>query len=376
LIDTLHLEIPPGSGYKKSFAEAMSRLSPETERRMLRQGRDYSYVRDLRYLDIPALQHVANRHSPKAGDKFEFIGAGSLNLSQMTGYIQEIYSTEVADCSVMRMDAAADLEGSFVAFCRENVRVAGKQAYEAYTPERSYREHSMRLAETIYWGKMPHQTKAYDKTGERTAQLQAIRRKMTRAEREEISLEAHFEKVYGYPIFRAVTRIERSLGARESAKAFGIERLEDIKKAPFIDPFEKMQFPEQAHAKGVGRIPRGMTEEAILYLRDLVQRDGIVLARNAMIRSWGAGGGGSTATFYRRWNAILPLLLPTAEDGLRREQIRKAYVGSTLQQIGCWHPEKLRRVVRMDAREIKKLEKERKKKDLQIEQMEQALYSA
>lgn len=376
MIDTLHLEIPWGSGYKKSFATAMSRLSAETERKMIRQGRDYSYVRDLRYLDIPALQHVANRHSRKAGDKFEFIGAGGLNLSQMMGYIQEVYSTDVEECNVMRMDPAADLEGAFVPFCREHVRVAGKQAYDAHTPERSYREHSMRLAETVYWGKMPHQTKAYDKTGERTAQLQAIRRKMTGAEREALSLEVHFEQAYGYSIFKSVTRFERSLGARESAKVFGIEKLGEMKKAPFVDPFEKMQFPEQAHVKGSGRIPRGLDEFTILYLRDLVKRDGIVLARNEMIRTWSAAGGGSRAAFYRRWNAVLPLLLPLDEDGLRREQVTKAYVASTLQQIGCWQPAKLRRIVRVDDREIERMKKERKKKERQIEQMEKELYSA
>ena len=36
-----------------------------------------------------------------------------------------------------------------------------------------------------------------------------------------------------------------------------------MKRAPFIDPFEKMQFPEHAHAKGPGRIPRGLDEFTI-----------------------------------------------------------------------------------------------------------------
>ena len=120
-------------------------------------------------------------------------------------YVREVYSTDAEECNVMRMDPAADVEGAFVSWCRENVRVGRKQAYDTFTPERSYREHSMRLAETVYWGKMPHQTKAYDKTGERTAQLQSIRRKMTNAEREALSLEIHFQQVYGYSNLKSVT---------------------------------------------------------------------------------------------------------------------------------------------------------------------------
>ena len=55
---------------------------------------------------------MTNRDSPKAGDKFEFIGAGGLKLSQMVGYIPEVYSTDAEECNVMRMDPAADVEGA------------------------------------------------------------------------------------------------------------------------------------------------------------------------------------------------------------------------------------------------------------------------
>lgn len=329
VFDTIHLGIPNGNTYTKAYLKARSNLSTETERKAIKKGRDYDHVIDLRYIDVPALLHVNNVHDWKAGDKFEFIGAGSLGLSEIVGYVREIYLMDAPECDIMRIDPAGDLEGSFVPWCRENVRVSGKQCVQLESPTKSFREVSQRRFETIYWGRGDTQNKAYDKTGERIWMLQKKRRKMTREERSAISLEDHFFREYGYPIFKPVTRFECRVGGRQSGEVYGISKLGEIEKYAFIDPFERWEFPEQAHNKDPGRIPRGMDIFSIMYLRDLVERDGLTNARNAMMRAWGTG-----SSFYRRYNAILPLLLDLG-TGLGREQVRKAYVESTLKQLAA-----------------------------------------
>lgn len=309
----------------------MANLSTETLKKAIRKGRDYSQVIDLRYLDIPALQHVANIYDRDLGDKFEFIEAGSLKVSQMVGYLREVYQTDAEECSMMRVDLTGDLPGNLVPWCRDHVRVAKKQCVRDHgktLADFGQVEISMRRAETVYWGKKPHQTRVYDKTGERIYALHKKLNQMQRDERNAITLGAHFEAEYGYPMQSQITRFERQLGARESGKAFGMDKLGEISKAVFLNPFESMEFPLQCEP---AKIPKTLAGFEVEYFRGLVQRDGLTNARNAMFRAWGE------KAFYRYYKRILPLLFDSGElvQGPTRERIRKAYVESTLKQLAA-----------------------------------------
>ena len=325
MMDTVVLETPS----KAPYTNLIARTLPKLEKKAVRVGRDYSQVIDCRYFDVPVLFHVGNRYDPKRGDKFEFIGAGGLTLREMVGFLREILLLDAEDCGVMRLDTTADLEGNWVPWCRENVRVRCKQRVQHESPSKTFRDVSQRCFETVYWGSRRGQNTAYDKTGERRDSLQKERRKMTREEREAISLEAQFEREYGYSIFTPITRFERRMTAREAGKAYGIHKLGEIKKALFIDPFEHWQFPERVHARAPGRIPRGLDEFTIRYLQGYVAEHGLTNARNEMMRVWGQG-----SAFYRKYQAIAPLLI-LPEKGVTGEQVRKAYLESTLKQIAA-----------------------------------------
>jgi hypothetical protein len=344
MFDTLHLEIPKGSGYRRTFLNALDKLTPETERKAINnQGREYSKRIDLRYLDIPALLHVTNLRNKKGGDKIEFIGAGGLGVGQMAGYIHEVYKTDVDECSIMRLDATADIDGAWVDWARRNVRVMGKQCYQEETPgnrTETFRGFSRNAAETIYWGRGSRQTIVYDKTGERRYQLQKKTGATLRKQKDNLplgggptqhgmKLAQMFEQEYGYPITEDVTRFERRCGAREFGKVFDIPKFGNIQKAAFIDPFDQMQFPEQTLDRFVEKELRGVEILALYHLKDYHAIHGWAFTRNHVFKKFK-----SRVTAYRFLNKIEAYLMPTG-TGPTREQVRKAYVASTLIQLAA-----------------------------------------
>lgn len=335
MFDTLHLEIPSGSSYTRHFVESMAKLTPENREKFERRGEHYAYTRNLRFFDVPALLHSCNVRNPKAGDKFEFIGAGGMTVGEMAGYIHEVFDTNVDDCSIMRLDATADVDGAWVPWCRKHVRVAGKQCVQHETPakarpgEAAVREYMRNEAETIYWGRGSRQTMVYDKTEQRRYLLQKKRAKLTREERAKTTLEEAFFEEYGYSIFQQVTRFERRMGARESATAFGIEHFGKIQRAAFRNPFSKMNFPENIHVKNPAKELRPMEVFGVRYLQQLVAEDGWANARNEMKRVFGAHGRNG---FYRALKLYEAHLMPTG-TGLTREDIRRSYLASTLVQL-------------------------------------------
>jgi hypothetical protein len=341
LFDTLHLAIPKNSCYQRSYTEWLDRLTSEQRVQAIRaSGREYSHIVDLRYFNIPALLHVTNLRNKDSGDKFEFIGAGELGVGTMACYIHEVYKTDVDECDIMRLDAAGDLEGAYVPWCRDNVRVQGKQCYQEETPgSDAIRRLSRNKAETIYWGKSPRETTVYDKTGKRRHDLVKERSKIFRGQRNSLpqwgaptqqgmSLEQHFLQRYGYEITVPITRFERRMGAREIAPAFDIPKFGNIQKAAFINPFETMQFPQQALEKWTGRELKGKDYLAVQYLLGYKERHGWEFTRNEIFRRLGRQ---SAYRFLRNYEAFL---LPMGA-GPTQEDVRRAYLSSTLLQLAA-----------------------------------------
>lgn len=283
---------------------------------------------------------MTNLRNEKGGDKIEFIGAGSLGVGEMAGYIKEVYKTDANECDIMRLDATGDIEGSWVPWCRDNVRVKGKQCYQEETPgSDSTRKYGRHTAETIYWGKGSRQITVYDKTGQRRAQLMQERSKMLREEkanlrlnggptREGMSLELHFQQKFGYSIFEQKTRFERRMGGREIATAFDIPKFGNIQKAAFIDPYEQMQFPEQNLDGWDEWEPKELEFFALQYLIDFKERHGLTFMRNEVFRKL------PRSSAYKWLKKISPYLMPTG-TGPTREMVRKAYVASTLIQLAA-----------------------------------------
>jgi hypothetical protein len=340
VFDTVHLEIPKGSPYRRSFTKALDGLPPETARRVINRGREYSKTINLECLEIPALLHVTNLRNKEGGDKFEFFGAGTLGVGQMANFIHEVYRTDVDECDIMRLDATADIDGAWVPWFRDHVRVMGKQCYQEETPgSDSQRKFSKHLAETIYWGRGTRETIVYDKTGERLAQLKTLRRRMFRAQKNslpqwggptqlDMSLDVHFEQHYGYRIFEPKTRVERRMGGREIAKAFHIPKFGDIQKAAFINPYNRMQFPEIIQEKWTECNLDGKNYFMVQFLREYKERHGWQFARNEIFRRLGR------QRAYRWLRNFEPYLLPTGK-GPTQEDVRKAYLSSTLQQLAA-----------------------------------------
>jgi hypothetical protein len=323
-------------------------------------------------MKIPALLHVAHIFDPKAPDKLEFIGAGELNVSEMESYIEEIFAVDVGYCEPMRLDFTADIRGSWVSWCRDNIRVRAKRRYQEETPTLVDRCVEKNFAQTIYWGKSgSDQHTAYDKTGQRRNLLMIARGKMTSEDRAKIGVEEHFQQEYGYSIFEQFTRFERRVVGKANIKTIGLRSFTDLEKTPFIKPFGKMVFPEEVMKKNEQmQLPKGINSFLIDHFKDILRRQGINAVRYEMHQLWPC-----KRTFYRHYNALLPFVLK-GETGPTIEQITKAWMESTLLQVGSWKPTRLRKIVSLDAREIEKMSKEQKKKEWQTEQLEREIYSA
>jgi hypothetical protein len=335
LFDTLHLEIPRGSVYQNPYLRVLEAMSPETKAKAIRgPGREYSHTVNLDYLlDIPALLHVTNLRARAGKDcsKLEFFRASTLGVQQMAGYVKEIYKTNVDECAIMRVDTTGDLDGAYVPWCRENVRVNGKQCYQEETPGApGVRSFGRNPAETIYWGRGSRQFIVYDKTGERRYSLMKERAKLTREEREAVSLEDAFQAKYGLSIFAPVTRFERRMGGREIAKAFKIERFGEIQKAAFIDPFDRMMFPENyLEDWDECELIDGWDVAMVDYLNRYREKHGLTFMRYRAARMLG-----SRATAYRWLKKFSPYLMPTG-TGPTRKEVTNAYLQSTLKQLAA-----------------------------------------
>jgi hypothetical protein len=143
-----------------------------------------------------------------------------------------------------------------------------------------------------------------------------------------MSLEQHFFQRYGYEMSLDKTRFERRMGAREIASAFDIPKFGNIQRAAFINPYDKMQFPERALEKWTERELTGKDYFVVQYLLEYIERHGWEFARNEIIRRFGR------QRAYRWLRDFEVYLLPTG-TGPTQEDVRKAYLSSTLQQLAA-----------------------------------------
>ena len=281
--------------------------------------------------------HQMPRWNPKGGDKIEILQTGEKRVSEMVGWVREIYDFDVADARIFRLDLTADVLNVPVDWFRRHVRVALKQLHRTYLTVGL--EISKRQAETVVAGKRPKQHKVYNKTLQREQELLPAHNRKRKAQG--LPPETFLE-VFGYDPSIRVSRVERQMGEREPATVFGIDYFGDIQRTVNINPFEKMIFPAVA-APDLGMLG-GEDLMAVLYLRQFMDdiNDGLQNARNQMQRCFGLDvlrdkeREAARRRFYRKWKLYEEFLHHSdAADLITPEKLLNEYKATTMVQLAA-----------------------------------------
>lgn len=354
MIDKLDVGVSSRAPYRNSFSKLLNiAQSPEWRKKTWTDGGHYRSRIDLREVSgwtMPVILHVGNKHDNKAPDKVELIETGTMTLREMKDTLHEMYEFAPDDGRVMRLDLASDVEGTPVEWFRENTYVAMKQTHRAWL------EMSSRRAQTIYAGQKPRQLRIYDKTGHRAYIMQ---REVRRLPRELRDLSFSFEKRWGYPQSKIITRIERQMGAKEPER-MGFEHLFDLKDLLIIsndgyktirgfDPFTRLTFPGDIagpdyeayrgdlHRALFKRSMRPADRLAVERLVEYAREHGIQNARDHLYNLC-AGHGDQRQRFYRAWNKYKSFVMATVggdEEGTNRESVLRAYSRSIHHQLAA-----------------------------------------
>jgi hypothetical protein len=229
-----------------------------------------------------------NKHDRKRGDKIELVETAGLSLVDMKIVVEDVYNVDADEARVMRLDVAADIEGTPVQWFRNYTQVRGKQTFREWGVQNV----SSRTAETLYAGQKPNQLRIYNKTAHRRLLMQ---KEVLKLPKECRDAAMSFEDRWGYPESRIITRVERQIGGPAPKRAH-LEFVAQIRNLDSMDPFTQLVFREEwtpkkpIHFKGKDYI-------VCDHLARMVRVDGITHTRNYM-----RAAAGSRNAFYTMWN--------------------------------------------------------------------------
>jgi hypothetical protein len=248
----------------------------------------------------------------------------------MNTAIRAVYDVDPLENRIMRLDAAADLANVEVSWFRDHTEFRGKQTNREWAVQSI----TQRTAQTLTTGVKPCQIRIYDKTGHRMKLLALENRRRNKDEQPEPQ---SFEDRWGYSPFQKVTRIERQLGVTDLVK-FGYTKIGHLYELPKADPFRQIIFPNERDFRGIrgssvivgGGVQLTIADQiGILWMKDLVERDGVVNAK-ARLRALCP----LRQSYYERWAKWKEFVLPSGGEQLvTRTQLLQSFRASTIRQV-------------------------------------------
>jgi len=255
-----------------------------------RSSKYYEWSANLSHFGFPAIVHFGPssdlnpmngidldyKWPKKAHHKLEILEAGEKTYSEMVELANHLFDGEAEEYGIMRTDLTADVPDVTVPWFKDHTYIPGKQ-YRAEIgeipslPGVPYRRVSQCLAQTIYAGKKPHQTRIYDKVGERMVRYKSyVRKAINKATRDSIHLLEQssaarlddwieglesdieydppvpdlvtFDQMFGHSPKCIITRVERQLSGYDLDN-FGLLTMADLKKHSLkINPMKHLKF--------------------------------------------------------------------------------------------------------------------------------------
>jgi hypothetical protein len=293
MLDKCDLEAPRGISFNRDFGRHFNNSANDALFKKSGGGL-YLVKADLRGVGIPAMLSLGHKHHPKLGPKFEYLGAGEMCYSDFVGHYEQVFKGDVCEASFLRVDLAGDIP-------RVKADELGRMMWckHKHTNQQEYGEwqHKMTTynrfaAQTLYYGCKPRQLRIYDKTLHRA---QVLLRNRHRHEKKHGLPLSTFEEAFGYAATEIVTRVERQMGARETAEKWGIKKFGQIHELVNRDPFENLVFATGDRA--LEEID-GTRLVLVLMLRERVDREGLDCTR-AWLR--GQYKGDNAANSFRKF---------------------------------------------------------------------------
>lgn len=327
MIDKLDLEIPRTMPFKTDFGKYWN---DEKNDRVFkkRTGGLYLVTGDLRGVGIPAMLSIGHKHHEKLGPKLEIIGAGSMTFSQWADVHSAIFQGDAWEDAILRADLTADQTGVPVADYGRAMWCKHKFTNQQEFGEWDHKTTSVNrfAAQTLYYGRKPRQIRFYDKTRHR---LQVLLPEIHRKQKHEGFELSTFEEAFGYQSNVIVTRAERQMGRRETGSAWGVHTLGEIHRLADCDPFEKLQFAQDAKGGASFDDLDGTRRALIALLRERVELQGI-----DDTRAWLRGFYDVPRSYRKFWQENEHLILQV-NPLVSKEKLTNQYRHSILEQLAA-----------------------------------------
>jgi len=349
VIDKLDLRVASVVPFRSPFAELGRELRATGSISQFSGSQHYRAVADLRDQGVPAILHLGNRHTPEASHKIEIVDTGKMGFSKILGAVEQLFDVAPETLELIRVDAAADIEGIPVRWFKEHCRVQFKRFSAEYEDCKTVSMGSCGV-ETVNCGKRPNFFRIYNKIAEWKVDHRRILKLLERERMERLATAVAagipgevlhkkvpsppplsdiptFESRYGYPPEGVVlTRVERQIaGGRLPEEVANVKLLRH--NALTFDPFLRLQIARggmqepSEHCYPIDKYMAGM------FFRGRVRSEGLALTRSWLNRVTNGHAARTLETYAD--------FLPPEDQGISREEIFELYRDSTRRQLAA-----------------------------------------
>lgn len=332
-IDKLDLRLPRVTTLRPSVAAFIKDSEDVEDSSRRQQSRYYSFVCDLRPIEIDARLHLGLKRAEDDDHanegKLELIDAGTKGLSELRAVIESVVDCPPDDLGIMRIDLCADIVGVPVQWFFDKTRVRFKRLAREIGELKSDRIGKLGI-QTLTAGMRPNVVRIYDKAAEYREQL---RKELRRAKGAcELTLESRF----GVSEDAIITRIERQFGGGsvptivryegEQRITTRIESFGELTRLPRSNPFSNLEI-----VNGTGAGMPAVEDCELGYwlkgtrLRQLLEEMGLQQFCRWLNRS----SAGNAARIRKEYAAFLEL----GEPVITAETVSEIYRQSVKEQL-------------------------------------------
>jgi hypothetical protein len=347
VIDKLVVRIPefalPGPILKGPLEELRRHPVP-----LFRPSRYYQYVCDLREpFNIDAVVHLYLRFG-RPNHKVEIIDTGEKTLDEMACILTQLFAVDPWGLEIMRIDLAADIEGTPVPWFKDHAYVNRKQfssrIEKSFEQEIQFIGMGTATAQTLYAGKRPCLMRIYDKLAEWRRELRKIESEYRRFNARMDGMDMTDEQMYYgqlvAPTFEQyckargylyqpgsiLTRIERQIGGNRISPE--VRTVGDLRYAHELYPFAGLRIMPGADEQIPTAPPEGASLRnwlAALGFERLKERLGSAQLAHSVVLKYGKGNG-------KRILESLAECRPSGNQALTLDAIQESYRRSTMLQ--------------------------------------------
>lgn len=341
MIDTAHFRVPWNVPFTAEFEDMRKQAEKPTPAGaglgIWRRSQYYERTGMFEVMGLDVVFHERCSMTKLPNHKIEILKTGEKSLAEIWDISRRMFHCDPDDLGIMRADLTADIPEVPVPWFRDHTLVSHKRTTRIIgeIPNTRFMTVASGVAETLYAGKSPNQFRIYDKTGERMFQLKRENHKIAALNKKSL-LDSRpgesvvlpmmtFEQMFGYDPKKVITRVEVAIHGK-SLEKIGLVRAADLRKTPWMHPFEKIKF---INDKKLDCDPSLYSNDewcAGLYWQSVARQHGIAAAKREMYRMHG------NKHFYEKWKVFVPFM-QTSEKRCSYEHLQSEFSSSCHRQL-------------------------------------------